>query len=248
MSVLQPLPAAAPLILHYLPGRTGKLVVALAGIGTRPDRAPEPEFVASAHDGGQNHVLFVSDNSRSWLNHPGLAEAITAAVRGLAAQIGAERVLALGNSMGGTMALMLAPMLRPDFILAFVPQFSIHPDLVPDETRYEDYSRSIAQWRYPAVPDLEAAGIGAIIVHGNRSREGLHWRRFPQAHSRVLHFIIPRAGHSLARLLNTEGRLHPMIRAAARGNVFRIRQIIREAGGVSRHIYETRHPAPAKEA
>ena len=61
-------------------------------------------------------------------------------------------------------------------------------------------------------------------------------------------FIIPRAGHSLARLLNTEGRLHPMIRAGARGNVFRIRQIIREAGGVSRHIYETRHPAPAKEA
>lgn len=248
MIALQPMAADWPLVLHYLPGRTRRLVVAFAGVGKHEDRQPAPEFVGSAHDRGENHVLFVADDSRSWLNWPGLAEAIVAAVRDLAARIGAERVLALGNSMGGSMALMLGPLLRPDLILAIVPQFSADPARVPEETRWAAFRQRIAQWPFPAVPDLAGRGLAAVILHGTRGLEGIHWRRFPHGNSDVLHFLFPNAGHALARVLNEQGRLRPLVRAAARGNRLKIRHIIREAGGVSRGIHETRHPAPAKEA
>ncbi|EBA04574.1 hypothetical protein RB2150_10831 [Rhodobacteraceae bacterium HTCC2150] len=105
---LMELAAEPPLALSYLPGQGETLVVSLAGVGSKRAEQPPCEFFKVASQEGAHHVLFVSDASRSWLNGPGLAAAIVTAIENAADMINATRVIALGNSMGGTMALLLA--------------------------------------------------------------------------------------------------------------------------------------------
>ncbi|MFB2532148.1 hypothetical protein ACEYYB_07735 [Paracoccus sp. p4-l81] len=242
---LTDLPTEAPLFARYLPGLTRRLVVAFSGVGTPQDPVPAPEFFYSASDGGQNHVLFVADASRSWLTAPGLAERIVDLIRDMAARISAESILLLGNSMGAFMALNLGALMRPDFILGFVPQVSADPARVPEERRWMRYRSQISDWSAcPEVPDLRERGIKVVILHGNQPEEAWHWRRFPAAGGTVFQFIYPRAGHGLAGILKSRGQLRPMVRAAAAGRLARVRDIARAAGGVPRGWYETHHPVP----
>lgn len=110
--------------MSYVVGRSDTLVISLAGVGTDRHSQPTVEFFQLTHQGGENHVLFVSDASRSWLNGPGLAESIVETIETVVKQAGIRRIFALGNSMGGTMALLLPTLTRIDEVLAFVPQFS----------------------------------------------------------------------------------------------------------------------------
>lgn len=244
-AAIQDLRIEPPLFIRYLPGVTRRLVVAFSGVGNRIRQVPEPEFHDSASDGGQNHVLFIADASRSWMNAPGMAERIVDTVRDLAARIGAESILSLGNSMGGFMALRLGAIMRPDFILSFVPQFSADPAVVPDEDRWMRFRSQITDWSaHPQAPDLRDRGIKVMILHGNRPDEARHWRRFPPPGGSVFHFIYPRAGHGVAQILKARGLLQPLVRAAAVGHLAKAREIARSAGGAPRVWYETHHPVP----
>ena len=69
-----------PLALSYLPGQGKTLVISLSGVGTKRWEQPPIEFFKMASQERQNHVLFVSDASRSWMNAPGLARQIVAAI------------------------------------------------------------------------------------------------------------------------------------------------------------------------
>ena len=51
--------------------------MSLAGFGRNRNQVPPMEFIGTASGGGVNHVLFVSDTSRSWMNGPGLAEMLS---------------------------------------------------------------------------------------------------------------------------------------------------------------------------
>ena len=84
---------APPLYLSYAPGRSSTLVISFSGVGNRIDPVPTPEAIRLMGVDGENHVLFVSDASRSWMNAPGLMQTLKDAVAKLAAQINPQRVV-----------------------------------------------------------------------------------------------------------------------------------------------------------
>lgn len=234
---LQDIETAPPLGLSYLRGTDETLVVSLASVGSKRAEQPPPEFFKLASQGGKNHVLFVSDASRSWLNGSGLAERIVSAIERTAEETKAARIVALGNSMGGTMALLLARLTRIDTVLAVVPQFSVHPKRVPEETRWHFFRNQITEWPFEAVDDLPPEQTQTIILHGGTADECMHLDQFSTGPN-TKHFVFPDLDHHLGRRLRKQKLLGAIVRRAIAGQNWRMRRAIQAAGGLSRAQFD----------
>lgn len=230
-----------PLAFSYLRGRGSTLVISISGVGKKRAEQPPLEFFKMASQAGDCHALFVSDASRSWLNGPGVADRIVAEIETTAARVKAKRIVAVGNSMGGTMALFLARLTRIDTVLAIVPQFSAHPDCVPEETRWKFFRTKIVDWPFKAVDTLPVECAETIILHGGTADERIHLNRFPRDH-KVKHFVFPEMGHRLAFLLHRQGKLDPIIKHVIAGKPRKMRRAVKNAAGISRNDFEAVPP------
>jgi len=104
------------------------------------------EFLGSALLEGAS-AIFVTDKTRSWFNSV-TAERV---IELLAPHVAGKRINTLGNSMGGFGAIWITRYLPVSVALAFAPQYSMHPDIVPDETRWPVARAAISAWRYPSL-------------------------------------------------------------------------------------------------
>ena len=231
---------APPLRIRYAPGRSRRLVISLSGVGRERHEEPPIEFYRMARWGDENHVLFITDESRSWLNAPGMAEAIVKVIEETAARIDATDVIALGNSMGGTMALLLSKLTRLDRVIAFVPQWSVDPQIVPEETRWPYFRKRIEHFRFSEVGLLPTDRTQFTILHGSTEDELIHERRFSDQEE-VAHYILPGADHKLAAALNAEQKLAQIVADAMLGRPWKVRRAVRAAGGMSRQAYRRRN-------
>ena len=228
---IRPIAAPAPLQLGYIPGRSRRLVLSFAGVGLDSEAVPRGEFPRLASCGGENHVLLISDGSRSWMNGAGLVEAVDDVVQRLRAEIQPERVIALGNSMGGSSALIYASHARVDGVLALVPQYSVNRRVMRGGNRWRRYTDRIAAWRFPMVPDLSGKGMDIVILHGGNKFEMLHATRFAQ-HEDILHRVFPKDGHQLARRLKDANLLDPLVDSFAKGDMAMTTTLLDHAGAI----------------
>lgn len=196
-----------------------------------------------ASKGGENHVLFISDSSRCWLNAPGMAERIVAVIEATAKEIGADQIVGLGNSMGATMLLHLSHLTEFDTILAFSPQYSVDPAIVPEEKRWNRFRRDITTFRFPAVQNFRVARTRYVILHGDAETELIHALRFPDTKG-VSHMLLPGYGHRLAEVLKKEGKLSALVSLAISGRHARLHKLLLRFGGLRRHTFARERGAP----
>ncbi|MDP4990308.1 MAG: hypothetical protein NWQ37_03730 [Marivita lacus] len=220
-----------PLRIRYLEGESRDLVVSLSGVGTQRNVEPPPEFPGIASSGGQNHVLFVSDKSRSWLNGDGMADRILRCIKATAEHVGAERVIALGNSMGGTMALHLSRFFDFERVIAFAPQYSVLADEVPEEDRWFYFRKQIKRYPFPRVEALRPDATKYYIFHGDEHRELAHALRFPKAPG-ISHYIMPETDHRVAASLHERGVLAPLVKNLIAGQSRRFRRNVADLNGI----------------
>jgi pimeloyl-ACP methyl ester carboxylesterase len=230
--MLAPYLDAPPLHITYMAGRSDRLILAFSGVGERHHAIQTPEAIKLTGWDGENHVLFISDASRSWMNTAGLAQAIVAAVQSLVDQLHPARIIAFGNSMGGTMALIFAGLFPLDNVLAMVPQFSVNAEVMPQENRWQHFRRNIAEWPYPSVPPLQDNPAQIMILHGGDKFEMLHAKRFAVP-AGVDHYVMPPHGHNLAAALKKQKVLRPLLQAVIMGDTDMARAIVQQAGGIS---------------
>ena len=198
MVELQDILLEPPLAIRYLPGSSRTLVVSFSGVGNSRAKEPTEEFFKIASSNGENHVLFVSDISRSWLNAKGMAGAIVKTIEDTAKRIDAKHVTAIGNSMGATMALHISKMLAFNTVVALVPQFSVDPEIVPEEKRWMFFRKRIEKHVFPRVENLPENKPLFFIVHGGSEDEQMHAGLFPKGIN-IAHFILPDHDHNLAK-------------------------------------------------
>jgi acetyl esterase/lipase len=231
--------AEPPLTISYLAGENDMLVISFSGVGLNEQaQAPQVESARMATFDGQNHAVFVADSSRSWMNGPQLAEAIVAAVGEVVATVKPRRIVAIGDSMGRTAALIYATLAKVDAVLAISPQYSVHPDVMPEETRWDRFTRNIQAWLFPAVPALPAQGTQFMILHGAKKIERRHADRFRPARN-LDHFLFPDMGHRLALLLKQAQALDPIVRAFISGDYVSARAAAARAGGLTKSAFRT---------
>ncbi len=219
-----------PLHIKYLPGTSTTLVVSFAGVGTQHSVSPPPEFFKIASAEGANHVLFISDISRSWLNGDGMVERIKRTIELIAEMANADRVLAIGNSMGATMAILMSDYVKFDTVTALVPQVSVHPDIVPEETRWMRFRKRIKTYRFEQITKLNARDTQYFVFHGGTDDELVHAARFP-AFENGEHFILPDEDHNLAKSLRKSDQLSPLMYQAMMGHKKRVHRRVMGLGG-----------------
>lgn len=236
-----------PLRIRYLEGNGSDLIVSFSGVGTQRNVEPPPEFPGIASADRQNHVLFVSDKSRSWLNGAGMADQILCCIKATAEHVHADRVIAIGNSMGGTMALHLSKLFDFERVIAFTPQYSVLEKEVPEEDRWFFFRKQIRSYPFPRVENLRPETTKYYIFHGDEHRELAHALRFPKAPG-ISHYIMPKTDHRVAAHLRERGALRPLVQNLINGKPRQFRKQLSDLGGIPIMQFDAppamaRHPA-----
>lgn len=125
-----------------------------------------------------------------------------------------QTVQMIGYSMGGYGAFRFAKTVGACSLLTVSPQFSIHPDVVPFETRYHedaaDFDRHLGDLSLHALPEL----VGIMLIDTLRPRD--------LRHARLIQGLFPRV--QIARLM---GGGHPATEVMAKAGASAI--VTREA-------------------
>lgn len=165
---------------------------AMGGIGAE-------EFVGTTVK-DEFSALFVSDLRRSWFN--GFAPEKLVDLVGDRAS--GRRIVTIGNSMGGYGAIWATRYFDAATAIAFAPQYSVHPAVVPDEHRWAEYRKQIDRWRHESLDGFFGATTRYYTINGTDDR--LHWSRFPERPN-CEHVLIGASGHDPALAIKRQGAM-----------------------------------------
>ncbi len=178
---------------------------ALGGIDVQ-----KPEFAHSIAAANATPV-FIFDKTRSWGNRVDFGR-IAATV----APLTEGPVIGLGNSMGGFNAIVMSNHIDMAACVAFAPQFSLHPDIMPSETRWRGYGAGITDWRIPSLAGQFNTTTRYLTVNGDDPLERPHWSRFP-IQPNAEHLVIRGVEHDGAAVMKQAGVLGAFLAAAFTG-------------------------------
>nr|WP_236638387.1 alpha/beta hydrolase [Mangrovicoccus ximenensis] len=191
-----------------------RILLSFTGIGNQMGgmQVQEPEFFTAGN--AFDNIFFISDLMRSWGN----AYDFAALCDRLGPHLAGREVCALGNSMGGFLAILAAAHLDIEAVAAFVPQFSVAPHVVPEETRWREHVGAIRDWRVPSLDGRFNRRTRYHVFSGNTGEERVHSRLFP-VQPNLFHAVPRRSGHRLAKKLKERGVLRDVISAAWEGSL-----------------------------
>lgn len=146
----------------FCEGRGDVVVLVFCGVGLQTNGIQVEEFRGSI--GSSASVYYLADLQRSWWNNGRIEDVLETVFAHARARNAASVFTALGNSMGGSGAI-LASHLYPEIMrcLAFVPQADIR--MTSPETRWSGYRKRISGHRWPDFA-LKPARAEQRIVFG----------------------------------------------------------------------------------
>lgn len=194
-------------------------VLACAGIQAEFGGIEIHEFSRSlAAQPQRRHLAFMRERPALWYNSIDLSliDAFSASQSG-------RHIVTLGNSMGGFAAILFS-LLLPNAIgsIAFCPQFSVHPDEVPFETRWREYIAAITEWRFrTCLPQAwnHSKGVTHRIFCGDREPADIRHAELILRHAQnpTTVFILSGCGHNVARHIKAQHALAPLLDALING-------------------------------
>jgi pimeloyl-ACP methyl ester carboxylesterase len=193
-------------------GDTDVAVVSFSGIEHELGQVPREEFVNTLAGNRHSH-FFVVDKQRSWYNAtaPAILSTLVPRLRDF------RRVVTIGNSMGGFGAIYFASRLpNCRTAIAFVPQFSADPEIVPGETRWKEHRARLSAW---PVRHAMVDANGEVAFHtffgSSDTRDQAHLALFKtHATMGTSIFSLPDAAHGVAKYLRQRNLLRPVLDAA----------------------------------
>lgn len=161
--------------ISCLPSEGENIVLCFTGIGHSLGGldVQQPEFAGTGLRLGM--PVFVTDKTRSWGNRIDFVQVAQI----LGPFMARKSVFALGNSMGAFLAIAASVELPIRHVLAFAPQFSVDPAIVPDEIRWKKYRDHITQFRIPSLAGRFRPDCHYDIFVGDDPVEEMHWRNIP---------------------------------------------------------------------
>jgi hypothetical protein len=187
-------------LVDYIDNGANKTIISFTGVfhefGTGNDF--KKEFIQLSDQTNFN-IMFVSDKERSW--HNGID------VDKIKSKLVNQEVITLGNSMGAYSAIQFANDINVKKAIAFSTQYSIHPDIVPEETRWPDAVNNMKQWRYKHLIFNDTTEY--YIISGNDKKELYHTNMIPNQPN--IHKFIVKGDHEVALRLKSKGTLYSII-------------------------------------
>jgi len=232
----------ARLRISFEPGSYGSDEIVLAFTGGRHALAgiDKEDFVKTNRTSCVTRdAYYINDLTRSWYN--GIRQEI---VDVLQLRIGGRRVVTLGNSLGGFGALMFSGLFETcDVALAFVPQYSIRPELVLFEDRWIEFKMNINAFEHDTcfLPSVDYTHCRKYVFCGEvDARDLAHAKLIAKsARANTYVFSIAGSGHDLSFKLKEMGLLNRLVEmATSEGeNEASIQQFL-VAAGIECHCIE----------
>ena len=177
---------------------SNRCLVAFTGIGhSLGGIEVQSEEFFSQHKFGM--VIWITDKHRSWGNNLNVIK-ISKYIKDL---VCGKDIFIIGNSMGGFLGILFSGALKAKSVLAFVPQFSVSPRIVPTETRWMDYRINIKKYLYDDLSNSFNDNIKYAILLGSGGAEEIHYNKFltfsNKPNIQIYKFV--HAQHNVARYL-----------------------------------------------
>ena len=116
------------------------------------------------------NVFFIRDITRSWFNNVD--------IKLIKKFLNKKRInFAIGYSMGGFNAIIFSTLFKVRKVIAFSPQFSIHPKISKDKS-FLNYASRIKEWKYPQLKFSENTDY--LLIFGDSSLEKYHASLIPK--------------------------------------------------------------------
>ena len=202
-------------ITYFDNANSNRCLIAFTGVGHAMGGVDvQREEFFSQHAVGM--VIWITDKRRSWGNNLNVKK-ISNAIKSLILE---REVFVIGNSMGGFLAVLFSSSLNAKRVMAFVPQFSISPKIVPSEKRWMNYRNEIKKFVYEDLSQSFNDSIEYALLMGSGGFEEIHYQKFldfsykPNVHI----FKFMEADHYVARYLKELNVLNECIDIFFRGD------------------------------
>ena len=144
-----------------------KTALAFSSIGRGTKYIQQEEFFNLTK---KYNIIFIRDITRSWFNNLD--------IKLIKKFINKKRInFAIGYSMGGFNAIIFSTLFKVRKVIAFSPQFSIHPKISKDKS-FLNYASRIKEWKYPQLKFSENTDY--LLIFGDSSLEKYHASLIPE--------------------------------------------------------------------
>ena len=183
------------LINQYYTGKK-KNVLSFSSIGSGTRHIQNEEFFNLTK---KYNVFFIRDVTRSWFNNID--------VKLIKKNITKKYCYAIGHSMGGFNAIIFSTLYNIKRVIAFSPQFSIHPNITRDTT-FRNHALRIKNWKYPKLEFSKNTDY--LLIFGDDVKEKYHASLMPkQENIKILY--IKNCNHNTAGKLKKQKKLYKII-------------------------------------
>ena len=145
------------------------------------------------------NVMFVKDITRSWLNNIDISY--------IKSSLKKENNYAIGFSMGGFNAIIFSTLHPIKKVIAFSPQFSIHPKISKDNT-FLNFAANIKKWKYKKLKFTNKTQY--LLVFGDSQKEKYHMSMIPKQKNIKL-MVLKNCDHNTALYLKKKKKLEETI-------------------------------------
>jgi len=177
-------------------------------------------------------VIFIMDKKSSWgnrLDWKSISEIVNNIIKD-------KESYSIGVSMGGTNSVLSAQYLNTRYVVAFNPQFSIHPRVVRD-SEYAPYATRIKKWIHPTINDC-------LSIHGKKyylfvSTNDVNDVRFLHKYPQYIFNFGDGYGHNLAFDLKNAGHLKGLLEVITSGpnKIFEYVESVLEVDKIKDSLY-----------
>lgn len=130
--------------IHFIDSKTDKVFICFNSLGMN-----DPSTLDFYSLSKKYTMFFITDKTSSWGNHldwDAISEIINPKIDG-------KTSYSIGVSMGGSNSVISSNYLNTQYAVSFNPQFSIHPDVVPEGYEYLKYATDIQEWKHKTIED-----------------------------------------------------------------------------------------------
>ncbi|WP_232405607.1 hypothetical protein [Pseudophaeobacter flagellatus] len=187
---------------------SNSILLSFTGIGHAMGdlNVQKPEFFGAGRS--FDNIIFIIDKTRSWANKLDF-DIVKDAIAPL---VGKRKIYSIGNSMGGFNSIISTHYVPTEVCVAFVPQYSVNPSIVPWEGRWKEHTSNIKKFRFDSVREYMSNTTDYFIFSGGNGPDRRHAHLFP-VKSNIRHYSFPSIAHNVSKRLKEMGVLDNVVQS-----------------------------------
>ena len=182
-------------IIDYFNNNKKTTVLSFSSIGRGRKYIQQNEFFYLTK---KYNVLFIKDITRSWFNNIDI-KYIKSFLK--------KNNYAIGFSMGAFNAIIFSTLYPIKKLIAFSPQFSIHPKISEDDS-FLNFAAQIKKWKYTKLKFSKNTKY--LLIFGDNNKEKYHMSMMPKQKN-IKIIVLKNCDHNTALHLKKKGDLEKII-------------------------------------